>query len=379
MSPPGPPTAPYILKLVSGGLAGGSALFAVGGLAATPWLFIPAGALLLASGVVAAVRAGLQSAPRRPLPGAPARIGAGADIHQSARIQPGAVIEMGATVKADALIGEGAVVRMGATIGRRAVVEPGAVIGWGAEVHEGARVQRDASVGAGATVRKGAVLEAGAHLGAGSTLRANLANLQPAEHPQPPTAASPARALAPAPDARWAELDALCTRLESELQQAPVSMKEWMATSLRQTGSMRDALRNLHQRERTLRSEVTPEVMGRIDREAQLLAEKLQAATDPQLQTALRQAQDALEAQRAQRQVLARNADRLEAELSRLRYSAEGLVAQLVQVRTGGVVAGPARQLESGLGRLRDEIGAVAEALEAVDAEERAALRDKAR
>ena len=117
-----------MLGYVGGGLFGGSALFAMAGAAFTPWLFIPAGVLGVASGVVMLVRSG--PPPRRQgarsrgrLPG----IGMGAEVHASATIEPGAVVEMGATVKSGAVVKSGALIRMGATVGRNAVVESGAV------------------------------------------------------------------------------------------------------------------------------------------------------------------------------------------------------------------------------------------------------------
>ena len=52
-------------------------------------------------------------------------------------------------------------------------------------------------------------------------------------------------------------------------------------------------------------------------------------------------------------------------------------IAQLVQVRSAGAVSiNP--ELERGLGRIRDELASVAEAMEAVNDEERAALRTPA-
>ncbi|RKG63323.1 hypothetical protein D7W79_40405 [Corallococcus exercitus] len=84
----------------------------------------------------------------------------------------------------------------------------------------------------------------------------------------------------------------------------------------------------------------------------------------------MQSAVDAIDAQRAQREKLARNADRL-----RLRWSIKGVVTQLVQVHgQSGATAAPA-DTELGLSRAREELAAVSEALESVNEAERTGLR----
>ena len=359
--------AQTVLGYVGGGLFGGSALFAMAGAAFTPWLFIPAGVLGVASGVVMLVRSGLAAeATGRPLPWAPAGIGMGAEVHASATIEPGAVVEMGATVKSGAVVKSGALIRMGATVGRNAVVESGAVIGWGATIQEGATVQRDASVGAGATLRRDAVLGEGRHVGAGGVVH----GAAPGERPARPSVADPA-------EARIRQIDALCERLEAELRRASPALRDFLSATERSVGTLRSTGRDLAQREQMLRREVAPELLERLKTERAALEARIAAADDAQVRLSLQQATAAIDAQQAQRTLLARNADRLDAELTRLCWSIEGVVAQLVQVHSaGGTSMNP--ELERGLGRIRDGSASVAEALDAVNAEERVALRGQA-
>jgi carbonic anhydrase/acetyltransferase-like protein (isoleucine patch superfamily) len=356
---------------VSGGLLSGSGLFALGGALATPWLFIPAGALLLASGIVWSVRIGLGVERDRQLRSGIAHIGMGADVHDSARIEAGAVVEMGATVRAGALVQSGAVVRMGATVGQNATVESGAVVGWGATVEDDAVVQREASVGAGATVRRGAVVSAGRHVGAGGTLHASGAQ-KAADATVTPAAR------ANASDARARQIETLCDQLEAELGRGSEALKNFLTTSDRSVSSLRETCRALHARERMLRHEVTPELLARLDKERAVLQERIDAARDEEVRASLRAAAAAIDEQREQRSLLLRNADRLEAELTRLLWTIDGIVARLVHVRSaGGVSADP--EVERGLGRLQTELSAVSESLESINEEERAALRHRVR
>ncbi len=377
--------AQMVLGYVSGGLFAGSAVFATAGAVFTPWLLIPAGALGLASGIVLAVRTGVAAARLpRTLPGGPARIGIGAEVDGSATIEPGAVVEMGATVKAGAMVQSGAVVRMGATVGRNAVVESGAAIGWGATIEDGARVQRDASVGAGATVGAQAVLDAGRHLGAGSTLHSagprarRVERTRSNEEAQSVEAArAPASASEDPAGVRLRQVDMLCDRLEAELRTASPALREFLSATEKSVGALRSSGRDLIQRERTLRREVAPEVMERLKTERSAIEQKVTSVEDEQVRASLQQALAAIDEQQAQRRLLARNAERLDAELTRLCWSIDGAIAQLVQVRSAGAVSiNP--ELERGLGRIRDELASVSEAMESVNDEERAALRRSA-
>ncbi|QSQ26627.1 hypothetical protein JY651_17565 [Pyxidicoccus parkwayensis] len=358
-----------VLGAVGKGLLLGGASLGVAALLATPWLFIPAGVLSVASGVLFIVRGALAEHAGLASGAGHSRIGLGAEVHESATVEPGAVIEMGATIGANAKVKAGAVVRMGATVEHDATVESGAVIGWGATVRQGATVQRAASVGAGATVGRNAVLSAGGHLGAGATLGAS----QGLESPR----ATLERAPEPSPkveDPRAAELEALCDRLEAELGTGSQALREFLGTGAGSIAELRTGCRDLVARERGLRREVAPELMARLERERTLLEGRIASATDEQVRASLKDAVAAIDEQRAQRERLGRNADRLEAELTKLRWSMDSAIAQLVQVKSLGS-AGRSPELERGLGRVREELAAVTEALELMDSEERDALR----
>jgi carbonic anhydrase/acetyltransferase-like protein (isoleucine patch superfamily) len=361
-----------VLQTVSGGLFLGGASFATVGAFTTPWLFIPAGALGLASGVVFLVRTALSKVAKlEPGARAPARVGLGADVHASARIEPGAVVEMGATVGAGAVVRSGAVVRMGATIGSNATVESGAVIGWGATVESGATVQREASVGAGATVQRDAVLEAGGHLGAGGLLRTS--STQEAPTARAPRSV-PQSTADDAADERERQLEALCDQLQAELQKGSPTLRGFLSATETSVASLRSTCRALLARERRLRREVSSERMARLETERAAIEQRIAAAEDEQVRESLQRAAAAIDEQRSQRKLLARNADRLDAELTRLCWSIEGVIAQLVQVHHAGGTH-PEPELERGLERIRDELAAVTGALEAVNDEERASLR----
>jgi carbonic anhydrase/acetyltransferase-like protein (isoleucine patch superfamily) len=359
-----------VLGAVSGGLLFGGATFALAGAVTTPWLFIPAGALTLASGIVFIVRSAVTAVGR--LPSAAGRstvhIGLGATVHASARIEPGAVVEMGAEVHAGAVVQSGAVIRMGATVGSNATVESGAVIGWGATVEDGATVQRNASVGAGATVGRGATLAEGHHVGAGGEVRASAATQLPRSS-KAASAAPPERE-----DGRARRIDEICDRLDAELEKGTAALRSFISADERSAASLRKACHELLSREKGLRREVSPELMARLDRERATLEQRISSTEDEQVRASLLRAAAALDEQREQRMLLSRNADRLDAELTRLLWSIESVVTQLVRARSpGGTGADP--ELERGLSRVREELSAVNEALEAVDHQERAALR----
>ncbi|WP_193430041.1 hypothetical protein [Corallococcus soli] len=357
-----------VLGTVGGGLFLGGASFGLLGAFTTDWLFIPAGTLAIGSGVLFLIRSAMGAAGGAGANvNAAARIGAGAEIASSARIEPGAVIEMGATVQEEAVIESNTVIRMGATVQRGATVQQGAVVGWGATIQEGATVERGASVGAGATVGRNARLAAGGHLGAGGHLASNQASGASAK--RVPDAVAVFQE-----DARLRELDEVCDRLEAAYRKATPAVREFVSGGEESVLALRRSCHALREREQGLRREVSPDLLARLDAERAALAARINASEDPQVCASLRSAVAAIDAQRGQRERLARNADRLEAELTRLRWSIEGLVAQLVQVngQSGGGVAPDA---ELGLGRVQEELAAISDALESVNEAERTGLQ----
>jgi carbonic anhydrase/acetyltransferase-like protein (isoleucine patch superfamily) len=285
----------------------------------------------------------------------PARIGMGATVASDARVEPGATVEMGATVEAGAVIKQGAVVRMGATVHARAVLEAGAVVGWGAEVGEGAVLEEKAVVGAGATVGSGARVPTGTRLLPGTTWT-------------PGTNATAERGQATPEDPRLARIGAACDRIGAELRQARPQVRALLGASDRTAAMLRTTCSALVAREQALRAECSPDRLAFLDHEREELQRRRAAATDERVRHSLSSAVEAIDDQKRQRALLATSAERLDAELTRMEWTLDGMAAQLVRLRTAGddVAAAPSEEVLRSLGQLHDEIDAMAEALEHV-------------
>ena len=95
---------------------------------------------------------------------------------------------------------------------------------------------------------------------------------------------------------------------------------------------------------------------------------RIASASDERVRDSLRSAVAAIDDQHQQRMRLRTNADRLDAELTRMQWTLDGMATQLVRLRTAGVEAGPASNTEvlRTVEQLHDEIDAIAEALEHV-------------
>ena len=317
-------------------------------------VFLPVGLGLAVSGAVLLARGWTQS--RLVRPGASARIGMGANVSSGAVLEPGAVLEMGSTVKSGAVIRSGALVGMGATVGQNAVVESGAVVSWGATVRAGAVIGANAVVGWGATVGKGVQVPAGMHLRAGATVSAGWLKEHLPGLPPPAVARDPA-------DMRAA---AACDRLASELRAAPEQVRSFLGASDETIVALRRSCDDLLRREQSLRVELDPKDLGRLEQEKRGLEERLATETDERIRQSLLGAVAALDEQQRQRDLLRLGADRLQAERMRLVYTLEGLAAQFVRLRTAGAEAGraSAADLEQGVKALGVELDAIAEALE---------------
>jgi carbonic anhydrase/acetyltransferase-like protein (isoleucine patch superfamily) len=332
------------------------------------WLMVPALAFFIAAGFLAVKRLseeftasehGLSPQTREKRP----HIGMGATVASDAVLEPGAVVEMGATVGSGARIREGAIVRMGATVMENAVIEPRAVVSWGATVHPGAVVGSDAAVGAGSDIEAGAHVPPNMSLMPGSTFRAS-AGQAPALAATP---AKPERTGQPV-DPRLSRIDTICDRLETELSQSPESVRSFLGASSNTIAALRRTCHDLLKRERALRDESSGESLARLDSEKAVLESRIAAARDEPVRRSLQGAVAALEEQKRQRELLQRNADRLDAEFTRLSWTLEGMVAQMVRLRSVAPQSGvaPDPELEKSLHQLHSEIEAIAEALEHV-------------
>ncbi|HZI09554.1 MAG TPA: hypothetical protein VE153_04125, partial [Myxococcus sp.] len=258
-----------------------------------------------------------------------------------------------------AVVKSGAVVRMGATVKAKAVLEEGATVGWGADVEEGAVVGQGAVVGAGSTVRAGAQVPAGTHMMPGSTWSAGMgARAEP----------KPVAAPAPVRDPREARILAACERIETELGQAPEAARELLGASAETALGLRETCLGLLRRERALRLESSPESLTFLDKEKMELQRRILAATDPAVRQSLTQAVVAIDEQRRQRGLMHQSAERLDAELTRLMWTLDGMGAQLARLRAAGAEAtsGTDPEVLQSMRQLHDEIDAIAEALEGV-------------
>jgi hypothetical protein len=185
-----------------------------------------------------------------------------------------------------------------------------------------------------------------------------------------PVAAPAPVAAAPAPppaDPRDTRIDQLCDRLQTELKASPENVRAFLGGRPEETvETLRRTCHDLLRRERGLRAEASPAERERLDREHATLAARIRDETDDVVKGRLLSALAAIEEQREHRQVLLRNANRLDAEHTRLVWTLESLLAQMVRLRTSG--ADPAAAgLGSSVGQLKDSLSALSDALEEVN------------
>jgi carbonic anhydrase/acetyltransferase-like protein (isoleucine patch superfamily) len=330
--------------------AGTSALVAVAAVTGLWWFLIPALGLGIFSGLTWGQRLAFR---RLTHGGTRAHVGIGASIAGDAVIEPGAAVEMGASVGSGATIRSGAVVRMGASVSEKAVIEGGAMISWGASVGAGAVVGANATIGAGADVAAGARVLAGTSVWPGTSVQGTR------------SAQGPAPSMA---DPREARVQAACDRLEAELRAAPESVRAFLGEPTATVAALRRSCEDLLVRERGLRAESSPEALQRLDEERRVLEARSGSETDDAIRRSLQAALAAIDEQKQQRELLRRQADRLEAEQTRLLYTLEGMATQVVRLRTVGVDVGtaPTGDLEASVSQLRAELDAITDALEAV-------------
>ncbi|HEU4577045.1 MAG TPA: hypothetical protein VFS67_02250 [Polyangiaceae bacterium] len=291
-------------------------------------------------------------------PGGP-RVGMGATVAADAVLHDGSVVEMGATVSAGAVIERGAVVRMGASVGRRAVLEAGATVSWGASVGEGAVVGAGAVVAAGSDVAAGARVPPHTSMAPGTSWTAALSG---ARHAAPQLREDAELAA----DPRAEHIRKACDRLEEEYARAPELVRGMFGDARTTLSSLRRTCLDLLARERALRAEASPAALQRLEQEQASLEARLAQATDEQVRRSLSGAVAAIAAQHEQRRLLQNNADRLEAELTRLIWTMDGMGTELLRVRTAGaeISQGSTLEIAQSVQQLQDEINSIAEALE---------------
>jgi hypothetical protein len=162
-------------------------------------------------------------------------------------------------------------------------------------------------------------------------------------------------------------VDALCDKLLEELKKGPAVLREVVRNPEQSVRGLRDAIHELARREAEVRALVTAADGERLQRERVDVVARRDSATDAVTRERWEGALNALDAQLQHRETLRTQGARLEAERVRLGYTLENLYTQVLAVRSSaGSDAGP--QLKAGVERLGDEISAVADALESMQA-----------
>lgn len=172
-------------------------------------------------------------------------------------------------------------------------------------------------------------------------------------------------------DPRDLRVDAICSKLLDDLRHSPPIVKEMFRKPEETVAALRTTCRELTRRERSVRRFLKPEEDVRLERERAALATRIEGEIDEVTRLRLASALAALDQQRQQRKDLSRSASRFDAEHTRISYTLESLHTQVI--RMGSADAGSQDVAGAGLRRsldlLSQEVDALAEALEKVNAE----------
>jgi seryl-tRNA synthetase len=141
------------------------------------------------------------------------------------------------------------------------------------------------------------------------------------------------------------------------------------ATALRQT------CKHLLEREQLLRRESSDESLKFLEQEKSELQKRIDSSSDESVRRSLSSAVAAIEEQRRQRGMLRQSADRLDAELTRLSWTLDGMGTQLVRLRSAGqeATSSPNEGVLQSMNQLGEEIDAITQALEQVARDDRQA------
>jgi hypothetical protein len=168
--------------------------------------------------------------------------------------------------------------------------------------------------------------------------------------------------------AQLGRLDALCDKLLEEIRKGPAVLREVVRNPEETVRGLRDGIHGLASREAELRVLVTSADGERLQRERVDVVARRDSATDPVTRERWEGALKALDAQLQHRETLRTQGARLEAERVRLGYTLENLYTQVLAVRSSASSDPAGTQLKAGVERLGDEISAVADALESMQA-----------
>jgi chromosome segregation ATPase len=221
-------------------------------------------------------------------------------------------------------------------------------------------------IGAGAVVAAGSDVAAGARVPARAYLSAGTSWTSKASDTRQLPAAKTRDELEAESDPRAEQIDRACGRLEEEYTRAPEPVRAMFGEARATLKNLRRTCLELVARERGMRAEASPEAMARLDQEKATIEARLAQASDEQVRQSLSGAVKAIAAQQEQRKQLEKNADRLEAELTRLIWTVDGMGTELVRVRTAGaeLYKGSTAELAQSVEQLKNEIDNIAQALE---------------
>ena len=163
-------------------------------------------------------------------------------------------------------------------------------------------------------------------------------------------------------------VDEVARQLLKELKEGPSILREIVARPEQTVEGLRSGYHALASREQKLRELIRAEDEVRLDSERAALVLKRDQSKDEVVRARYEDALRALDQQREERAAVLRAAERMEAERIRLRYSLEGLLAQVIRARSTHGIEGQANDtaLRHSLERLSDEVSAVTDALESV-------------
>ncbi len=168
--------------------------------------------------------------------------------------------------------------------------------------------------------------------------------------------------------ANLSRVDVLCDKLLEEIRKGPAVLREVVRNPEESVRGLRDTIHGLAKREAEVRALVTSADGERLQGERLDVVARRDSASDPVTRERWEGALQALDAQLQHRETLRTQGARLEAERVRLGYTLENLYTQVLAVRSTAGSNDAGAQLKAGVERMGDEISAVADALESMQA-----------
>lgn len=169
-------------------------------------------------------------------------------------------------------------------------------------------------------------------------------------------------------DPREERLQRTCDQIRAVLERSPESVRAFLSQPEETVEALRRTGMDLLNRERSLRAITSSEEDRRLEDDRRQLLTRIDRENDVVARNRLSAALTALDHQRQQREAILRSANRLDAELTRLVYTLEGLHTQLLRVESAGGPQEAGEGLRWSIESLRNEMEALAEALEEVGA-----------